>query len=165
MAQDRPRREPRWDLGEIPATLTFPVDRDAFCSVSLPGHYVPGATEERGASCALCGSIFASAEHLKEHYAAKHRGKERRYPCRFCVYSSPSLSHVRSHETTHTGDRPFVCHVCYKGFAWKQHMDRHVKVIHGGERHHKCITCGYTFRDKSHLRRHEKVHLRQGGPL
>lgn len=77
----------------------------------------------------------------------------------------------------HNPERPYVCHVCLKGFKRKEHLNLHA-VIHSGLKTEVCIAirvflddftiiipsqicseCGKGFYRKDHLRKHIKSHL------
>ncbi len=55
-------------------------------------------------------------------FSGEHCGKE------FATVKDKTI-HVRRH----TGERPFVCHVCAKTFIEKQSMKKHIRKYHPGE--------------------------------
>lgn len=79
------------------------------------------------------------------------------YRCAECgkSYSKGALQH---HMLTHSGSRPFACHICSKSFRQKVHLERHI-ATHTGEKPFQCSYCGKCFSRKDtcqlHLRYHE----------
>ncbi|KAA3680921.1 uncharacterized protein DEA37_0008537, partial [Paragonimus westermani] len=42
---------------------------------------------------------------------------ERPFECRYCSKGFSTRSGVNTHERTHTGQRPYVCRICGRRFA------------------------------------------------
>ncbi|XP_064463842.1 zinc finger protein 70-like [Ornithodoros turicata] len=65
----------------------------------------------------------------------------KRHRCSFCHYSSDYMAHVKMHMRIHTGEKPYVCQVCFRRFSQKAALGRHSKAIHEGQRNYLCSVC------------------------
>lgn len=50
---------------------------------------------------------------------------KKRYTCSLCSYSTDYPTNIQRHMLTHTGERPFRCTTCGKGFTTKQNLESH----------------------------------------
>lgn len=53
-----------------------------------------------------------------------------RKQCRVCFKQFPSEASMLIHRRTHTGEKPYVCPCCRKGFNVKSNLLRHLRTLH-----------------------------------
>ncbi|XP_075529821.1 uncharacterized protein LOC142563161 isoform X1 [Dermacentor variabilis] len=109
-------------------------------------------------SCEECGDLFSVKESLDNHRRREHRQKPQgKHKCPRCPYSSNKSHNVTNHERIHTGEKPFACQICRRGFSRRAHLDRHL-LVHTEERRYECPDCGQRFTQASNMARHRKLH-------
>ena len=65
--------------------------------------------------------------HLLRHsYGhASFSDKKKGHACRYCYKIFNAPSHVAKHERIHTGEKPYCCEICGRGFTEKGNMKVH----------------------------------------
>ncbi|KAM3940473.1 uncharacterized protein RB166_000425 [Leptodactylus fuscus] len=82
---------------------------------------------------------------------------EKPYSCPECGKGFTSKAYLVRHQKVHTGEKPYSCPECGKCFTSKAYLVRHQKV-HTGETPYSCPDCGKCFAQKSNLVEHQKIH-------
>jgi len=70
-----------------------------------------------------------------------------------CGRSFSRPSHLQMHLYSHTGERPFSCDTCHKGFGTSWAVTKHMR-IHTAEKPFSCAGCSKRFTQRSSWRRH-----------
>lgn len=84
---------------------------------------------------------------------------ERPYVCEICKKGFSQKCNLVAHYRIHTGEKPFVCKICQKGFVQKSQLVTHCRK-HTGEKPYQCEICKKRFSRVDHMKRHHIVHLK-----
>lgn len=86
------------------------------------------------AECPHCSRQFGHRGKLNRHLLS-HTG-EKPFPCHLCEARFRSNYALQRHVNSHSGAKPYICQECQKAFSSKEHLVRHLKG-----RKHQPITC------------------------
>ncbi|KAH6925551.1 hypothetical protein HPB50_007103 [Hyalomma asiaticum] len=83
------------------------------------------------------------------------------HSCRQYTYATMRISCMRRHLLTHTGERPFRCHLCPSAFRQHGTLRDHMRT-HTGERPFSCEHCSASFKQQSSLNKHNNEEKGRG---
>uniref|UniRef100_A0A3Q4HCB5 C2H2-type domain-containing protein n=1 Tax=Neolamprologus brichardi TaxID=32507 RepID=A0A3Q4HCB5_NEOBR len=110
--------------------------------------------------CNVCGKVFKPFSDplaFKRHMAV-HSG-EKPYSCKTCGKGFTKNSTLLGHMRVHTGEKLYSCETCGNSFTRKGSLALTVHMrIHTGERPYPCKTCGKMFTYSSILLAHIRTH-------
>uniref|UniRef100_A0AAY5KAK5 C2H2-type domain-containing protein n=1 Tax=Esox lucius TaxID=8010 RepID=A0AAY5KAK5_ESOLU len=126
-------------------------------TVICPTHLNSKQTQNRKNThlCGQCGKLFQTPSKLKTHQRS-HTG-ERPYICAVCGKGFSQSNQLKTHQRTHTGERPYTCSVCGKSFSQSNELQTHQRT-HTGEKPYNCSECDKSFSQLSTLKKHQLTH-------
>lgn len=73
-------------------------------------------------------------------------------------YKTPLKVHLQTHLLRHSGDKPWLCNVCGKGFVTNAVLKEHAKLHTGVKMSFGCLRCDAKYANAADLKVHERRH-------
>ncbi|KAL7736759.1 hypothetical protein ACLKA6_015610 [Drosophila palustris] len=113
-------------------------------------------------ACDVCNQGFRHASKLRMHQDRFHK-RSSRWKCNFCSYCAPSKWDLRTHLTSHTGERNYTCELC--GISTKSSSALSVHRRTHSDLKKKCPYCPKEYREnyllKCHILKSHKKEVEQ----
>ena len=94
--------------------------------------------------------------------AAQKIDKNNLLRCNVCDLRCYNRGSLKVHSMIHTGEKPYICEICNRGFIRKYDMTRHMLVVHRKKNVYKCNLCNAYFKNQNKFDRHVLKHEQHG---
>ncbi|EJD08590.1 uncharacterized protein FOMMEDRAFT_73501 [Fomitiporia mediterranea MF3/22] len=123
-------------------------------------------TGERPFVCTTCRKTYFRDSHLQAHMRTHMPDSSRSFACQFdgCEKKFWTPQHLKRHEETHSGEKPFKCSElgCSQSFSKHNQLRSHISSVHcqSGTKNFRCEHegCPKSFATSQKLKAHAKIH-------
>lgn len=114
-------------------------------------------TGQKPFECQFCDQKFTQSINLCRHVLSYHEPNAPKYQCKVCGKEFSVQIYLKSHEITHSEERPFQCEECGALFKRKNDLRSHRRV-HSSAKPHQCDLCMTSFKTLGDLKTHKQIH-------
>ncbi|XP_028133179.2 zinc finger protein 721-like [Diabrotica virgifera virgifera] len=125
-----------------------------FTTSSLASHMLKHEAFAQDVKCNACESSVCSCIPPKR--SKKENIPKKSFLCTICGKVFTANSSLQIHHRIHTGENPFKCQQCNKGYKASTALKLHVRRAHTGEKRYTCPICPNRYFDSTNLKRHTK---------
>ena len=107
--------------------------------------------------CNVCKKVYKNKTSFTHHSCKPEEVIIKKKTCEICEKSFKTKEHLRQHQRSHTGEKPFLCISCGKAFTQQGNLIKHMR-IHAGTKMFLCEVCSRPFMTKGALTEHSLIH-------
>jgi len=98
----------------------------SFCTEADLKRHVAVHLDNKPFKCDKCQKTFTCKSSLNVH---RRNHGEKKFACSYCNMHFHVPTDLSRHVTVHTGERPWRCAVCDKGYSCKSTLSVHIKQV------------------------------------